>query len=436
MFIKRLYTHYLSFPKVVCDSREEVTQALFFCLRGKKYNANQFAAQALEQGAAYVVVDDPRYYQAKNERYIFVADTLVALQQLAAWHRRQLNIPIIAITGSTGKTTTKELAYAVLSQKYACFATVGNLNNHIGVPLTLLSIPPTTEVAILEMGANHVGEIAQLCTMAQPTHGLITNIGPAHLEGFGSLEGVIQGKKELYDFLRQHAGIVFVNDQDPVLVAASQGVAHPVYYTQVVPGYQVELMAVNPHLVYKSNDQGESRLITTQLLGKHQLSNVVAALCMAQYFKVPAQLAHAAIAAYCPSNNRSQLIQKGSNTIVLDAYNANPTSMCAALDVFAAFNGQKKIVILADMNELGEASDTFHQEVVRKTTQQLQTQVILYGKQMGKAASHNPAALYFDDMEGLRAYLKSCTFHHTAFLIKGSRSYQLERLLACINEGA
>jgi UDP-N-acetylmuramoyl-tripeptide--D-alanyl-D-alanine ligase len=428
--LQSIYNYYLKYPQISFDSRENVANTIFFALKGNYCDGNVFASQALDKGAAYVIIDNSRYYQA-DERYILVDDTLTVLQQLANFHRKHLNIPIIAITGSNGKTTTKELVYAILSQRYNCYATVGNFNNHIGVPISLLSIKDSTEIAIIEMGANHVGEIAQLCEIAQPTHGVITNISHAHLEGFGGFEGVVKGKSELYSYLKQCSGVSFINSADSVLLNAASGLFNPIYYPQSGDFYHCELVEASPYIIYKS-EQGET--VTTQLIGKHHFYNIAAALCIGKYFNIEEGIANAAIQAYKPSNNRSQLINKGSNIILLDAYNANPASVQAALESFSFLKAAHKVLILADMNELGEESLTFHQQIVKQTAQQNYDKVILYGNYMEKASSYNSKAIHFKQMKDLQSYLNEAIFVNTSFLLKGSRSYHLENLLAFIKD--
>jgi UDP-N-acetylmuramoyl-tripeptide--D-alanyl-D-alanine ligase len=428
--LQTLYTYYLKYPQISFDSRVEVADTIFFALKGNCCDGNAFASQALAKGAAYAIVDNHHYYR-EDGRYILVDDTLETLQQLAKFHRMHLNIPIIAITGSNGKTTTKELLYTVLSQRYRCYATSGNFNNHIGVPVSLLSIKQLTEIAVIEMGANHKGEIAQLCEIAQPTHGLITNIGHAHLEGFGGLDGVVKGKSELYNYLMQHGGVPFINSTDSVLVDLGKGFSNSIFYPQHSDFYRCELVEANPHVVYKS-EQGET--VTTHLIGRHHFYNIAVSLCIGKYFGVDPNMVNAAIQAYKPSNNRSQLIKRGSNIILLDAYNANPASVQAALEAFTFIEAAHKVLILADMNELGEDSITFHQEIVKQTAQRNYDAVLLYGPFMEKTSSYNPKALHFKQLDELQACLSSRKFTNTAFLLKGSHSYHLERLLNFIED--
>ena len=426
--IKALYEQYLTYPSISTDSRSVTPSAIFFALKGPNFDGNAFAAQALAKGAAYAVIDDAQYKQ--GERYILVDDALKVLQGLANFHRRQLKIPIIAITGSNGKTTTKELTQAVLSQQYKSYVTQGNFNNHIGVPLSLLAINQSVEIAVIEMGANHVGEIAQLCAIAMPTHGLVTNIGHAHLEGFGDFEGVIRGKSELYDYLLRHNSQVFINSTNSILSSMGRRFWAPIYYPQQQDFYHCELVKEDPYVVYKSeNDQ----IVSTQLLGKHHFNNIATALCIAKYFGVDESRANQAIQAYQPQNNRSQVIKKGSNIILLDAYNANPEAVKGAIGAFQLIQAAYKVLILGDMNELGEESACFHQELVELTTQAAYQEVILCGPHLEAAQANNSEALHFKQKKNLEVYLKRRSFEDTAILIKGSRALQLETLVALIN---
>ena len=425
--ILSLYERYLVHRSITTDSRRVPPQAIFFALQGANFDGNAFAEQALEQGAAYAVIDNAQY--KKDDRYILVDNVLEALQQLAKHHRRQLNIPVIGITGSSGKTTTKELIQAVLSCRYVTTATKGNLNNHIGVPLTVLAIDDSVEMAIVEMGANHVGEIAQLCEIAMPTHGLITNIGHVHIEGFGSFEGVIKGKSELYNYLHQHQGVVFVNSTDPVLKKASKHLNQPITYPQQEDFYHCQLVEESPSVVYRSENE---EVTTSHLLGKYHFYNIATALCVAKYFEVDETKANEAIQNYQPDNNRSQLVKRGSNTILLDAYNANLDSMKGAIEALQRIPSAHKVLILGEMAELGEEAQAAHQEIGHFTTQAIYKAVLLCGSHMMAAKAANPNALYFPEKEDLLNFLGKQKFENTAFLIKGSRSLALETVLEFI----
>ena len=426
--IARLYEKYLIYPNVSIDSRSISLGTIFFALRGPNFNGNAFAEQALAQGAAYAVIDDAQYKQ--GERYILVGDTLKALQALANFHRRQLKIPIIAITGSYGKTTTKELIQAVLSQQYKSYATQGNRNNHIGVPLSLLAIDSSVKIAVIEMGANHIGEIAQLCTMAMPTHGLITNVGHVHLEGFGNLEGVIKGKSELYDYLLHHHGQVFINSAHAILNDMGQGFEVPILYPQQHDFYHCQFIQARPYVVYRSE---KAQIITTQLLGEYNFYHIAAALCIGKYFGIDEHIANQAIQAYRPCNNRLQVIKKGSSIILLDAYNASLESVKSAIHAFQFIQATHKVLILGDMHELGKERIRFHQELVTLTNQIAYREVILYGPNLGMAKAANPQALHFLDKKALESYLKNSDLEDSAILIKGSRTLQLETLVPFIN---
>ncbi len=426
--IVQLYQTYLACRSVTTDSRQVTPQSIFFALKGGRFDGHAFAEQALVRGASYVVIDDTQY--KKDERYVLVDDVLVALQQLATYHRQQLKIPIIGITGSSGKTTTKELIQAVLGSCYNVKATQGNFNNHIGVPLTILSMDDQTEIGIVEMGANHIGEIAQLCKIAMPTHGLITSIGHVHIEGFGSFEGVIQGKGELYDYLHRHHGVVFVNTTDPILSGMAKPFARPITYPKKQDFYHCHLVNESLEVVYQSENGPEVR---SQLLGRYHFNNIAAALCVAKYFGVDETLVNAAIQNYQPCNNRSQVIKKGNNTILLDAYNANLVSIQGAIQALHLILSAHRVLILGDMAELGKETEAAHRALGRFTAQAFYKAVLLCGPNMGFAKTENTQALHFLDKATLVAYLERQVFNNTAFLIKGSRFLQLETLVDAIH---
>ncbi len=394
---------------------------MFFALRGERFDGNRFAAEALGKGAVRVVVDDANVVQ--DDRYILVPDGLTALQNLAKYHRNRLKIPFIGLTGSNGKTTSKELLSAVLAKKYRVFATKGNLNNHIGVPLSVLSVTAKTEIAVIEMGANHVGEIAALCTIAQPTHGFITNIGKAHIGTFGGFENIIRGKTELYQYLLEHGGVVFINSQNPILMRQAHRFKNPVLYPAKGDYFHCELVAADPFVRIRTESGME---IQTQLPGKYNFENIAVALCIGKFFGVAESAAAEAVAAYVPANMRSQVVQKGSNTILLDAYNANPTSMRAALENLADMKAERKVVILGDMYELEEEAEKEHREIGRLLAELDLTEVYLCGKLMRSAAEVFPAARYFEDKEKLTDYLKKHPITQATILIKGSRGMALE----------
>jgi UDP-N-acetylmuramoyl-tripeptide--D-alanyl-D-alanine ligase len=421
--LEALYHKYLQCQHVSTDSRAAQNNSLFFALNGPNFKGARFAAGALEEGALYAVIDDAAYATA---RCIVVEDTLAALQALGRYHRQQLHIPVIGITGSNGKTTTKELTNAVLRQQYNTLFTQGNLNNHIGVPLTLLGIKPEHEMAIIEMGANHINEIAQLCSIALPTHGLITNIGKAHLEGFGSFEGVARAKSELYLHLDQQDGTVFVNSRNEHLMRMARRIEKKVTYPAPGDFFQCRFLEAAPFVVYES-ENGER--VHTQLIGEYNFENIAAAACIGKYFQVPIDKINQGIAAYTPANNRSQVLQQGSNTILLDAYNANPSSMTAAVTNFAKAPAAQKVIILGDMFELGADSAAEHRKLGQLAAAAGFDQVILCGQEMLAAAREQPTFRYFPDKGALQAWLAAHPITQSQILIKGSRGMGLESLL-------
>ncbi len=398
---------------------------MYFALKGANFNGNTFAAEALSKGARYAVVDEAHY--AIDDRFLLVDNVLKALQDLARHHRQQLSIPVFAMTGSNGKTTTKELIQRVLAKKYKVFATQGNLNNYIGLPLTLLSIPQGTELLVLEMGSNRIGDIEELAGICQPTHGLITNIGKAHLEGFGGLEGVKKGEGELYDYFKTHTGTLFANSQNEILreMLAERGL-QAVLFPAADDFLHCELVEFAPDVIYRDE---EGHTVATHLPGKHNFENIAAALCIGKHFGVPLVQANEAVQGYVSQNNRSQVLQKGSNTILLDAYNANPTSMQASLEYFAALKADKKIVVLGDMAELGEESADEHRLIGEVAAKGNFDKLLLCGTLMQNAVAANPKAYYFIDKFSLNNWLMDHAFENTHFLIKGSRSMAMETIV-------
>ena len=415
-FIEFLYSRFLLSDGVSVDTRTIRKDNLFFAISGPNFNGNQFAAQALEKGASYAVVDEEEY--VTDERIILGKNGLKALQDLAIFHRNRFKRPVIGITGSNGKTTTRELISKILETKYIVHSTQENYNNHIGVPITLLHIHPQIEIAIIEMGANHVGEIAHLCDMAQPTHGLITNIGRAHTATFGGIEGVIRGKSELYDYLKKTDGQVFINIHDSVLSNMAKRFESPVKY----PENDFRLLASSPLLTISLNGQAQE----TKMTGRYNYPNMAAAAALGRYFKIHDKAILNALASHEPKNARSQLLKQGSNTIILDAYNANPDSMKAALDNLADQQGEK-LAILGDMNEL-ENSDDQHREVLRYA-KALGIAVFAVGEKIGQAAEAVNHANHFDSKGNLEERLKSLKLSNTTILLKASRSIELETIL-------
>lgn len=422
--IEYIYEKYQESSGICTDTRKISKGNIFFALRGANFNANEFAKTALEKGAAYAVIDQEKYKE--DDRYIVVDDTLRALQRLANHHRRQFNIPFIGITGSNGKTTSKELINAVLQQKYKTYATVGNLNNHIGVPLTILAIDKSVEIAIIEMGANKVGDIKELCEIAEPTHGLITNIGKAHIEGFGGFEGVIRGKGELYDWLLRTDGTVFINSQNEILRNMGKRFKNPYFYPAENDFYHCELVKAEPNVTFKA-ENGE--VIEAEIIGKYNFENIAAALCIGKFFEVPPKKANEAVKSYSPTNNRSQIIKKGSNTIIMDCYNANPTSMKAAIENIKGMPDTRKAVILGDMLELGEDTASEHYKIGELVACCDFTDKLFVGRFMKEAMEENPDGHYFSTKKELEEYLEKNPFEETLVLIKGSRGIGLETIL-------
>lgn len=429
---QQLYAKFLECTSVSTDTRRITPDCLFVALKGDNFNGNTFAEQALASGALYAVVDDPNVARRDPNCCLLVSDGLLALQDLAWHHRRTLTFPVVGLTGSNGKTTTKELIAAVLSKNYRVYATVGNLNNHIGVPLTLLAITDQYDMAVVEMGANHQKEIELLCSIAQPTHGLITNVGKAHLDGFGGIEGVRKGKGELYDYLAQHGQTVFINSRDTTLTAmyrerlktlrSESTFAEAVFY----PGDAVELISESPVVVYCTDNGHE---VTTHLPGRYNFENMLAALAVGQYFSVSDADAHRAVADYSPTNNRSQVIVQGTNTILLDAYNANPSSMAAAIRQFAATPAHRKVVILGDMYELGSESAAEHAALGQLIADCRFDTVILAGQDMKFALGALPDAYYIPDKFSLHNWLMDHPMTDTHVLVKGSRGMSLESVV-------
>lgn len=430
--IELIYEKYLQFPTVVTDTRAVKDSAIFFALKGANFNGNEFAAKALASGAAYAVVDQIEF--AINEQYLVVDDVLKTLQDLAHHHRKQLSIPFLGITGSNGKTTSKELINAVLAKKFQTLATFGNLNNHIGVPLTLLSINASHEFAIIEMGANHQKEIAELCEIAAPTYGLICNIGKAHLEGMGGFDGVKKTKKELYDYIESTNGTVFINADDAITMQLSAALKNKIYFgnkPESVLNGSIESLAPMLCVNITFNKSAQTHIVQTQLVGDYNLANILAAACIGEYFNVPEQEIVAAIAGYTPTNNRSQTMQTANNELIMDAYNANPSSMFAAINNFQQLPAPHKYLILGDMFELGEESIAEHQAIVSLVASLKFEKVIFVGKDFYQAASTNKMLNFhfFESTASASNYLSENTITAHTILIKGSRGMKLESFL-------
>lgn len=425
---EELYKIFQKHPTISKDSRKIEQSCLYFALKGEHFDGNKFAKQALEAGAAYAIIDDESY--AENEKYLIVEDSLIALQALAQHHRMQLNIPIIGITGSNGKTTTKELIQEVLKTKFNCFATSGNYNNHIGVPLSILSITKDHEIAVIEMGANHLGEIDFLCSISQPNYGLITNIGKAHLEGFGGLEGIKKGKSELYRYIQKQEGKVFINGDDTVLTKLAEGIEQITYGKNKNNDCRGEILKTQPNIVFKWTQNNQSETAQTQLYGTYNFYNMLAASCIGSYFKVPIEKIKTALESYQSRNNRSQLIRIDDCEIYLDAYNANPSSMKLALENFKSNNHQKQIVILGDMFELGEASSKEHQRILDLVKFLDFQTACLVGNHFYVEKDSYPDFSFFKSTEEAKAWFEQIDQSNTQILIKGSRGMAMERIIS------
>ena len=427
MELNKIHTLFLDCSVVSTDTRNINKNALFFALKGPNFNGNLYAAQALESGAKYAVIDE--VVQPMHDHFIFVDNVLQTLQDLARFHRDYLGLPIIALTGSNGKTTTKELINAVLQPRFKTIATIGNLNNHIGVPLTLLRMTAETEVGIVEMGANHAKEIALLCDIAKPNVGYITNFGKAHLEGFGSEQGVIVAKSELYDYLKANKGLIIMNSDDAKQEKQVGRYSTTFSFSESKQAsINISLLESQPFLNVSLVDTA----IKTHLVGVYNFHNIAAALAIGSYFKVTPQQLKLGVEAYVPANNRSQIIHQNSNEILLDAYNANPSSMEAALTNFIEIKNKNKLAILGDMFELGVTSAKEHLEVISQAVLIEGCMFYFVGSHFFEQKTDHPKLLFFETFNELQLYLKQSTILNTSILIKGSRGMALERVLKVI----
>lgn len=426
MEIQDLYKIYLQYPIVGTDTRNIEKDSIFFALKGPSFNGNSFALKALEAGAAYAVIDEAQ--DIENDRFLLVDNVLDTLHALAKVHRETFNIPFIGITGSNGKTTTKELVHAVLSQQYKTYFTQGNLNNHIGIPLTILRVKPDAEIAIIEMGANHQKEIEGYCKYAEPGFGIITNCGKAHLEGFGGVEGVRKGKGELYDYIRANDGVIFAFDDYDYLHDMSKGIAK-IHWYGTENGEIVGRETANDPFLKLEITKGFEKPFTidTQLVGSYNLPNILCAVAIGRAFDISLGKIQYAISAYAPSNSRSQLLQSGTNKIILDAYNANPTSMSAAIQNFAGLKSDKKVLMLGAMMELGECSKEEHQNILALIKQYNWDNVVLVGGDFGHI-DVSPY-LYFKDSNEAKNWFQEQKIENAEILIKGSNSMHMSRIL-------
>jgi len=421
MTLEQLYALFLEHPTICTDTRKITENCLFFALKGPNFNGNEFAKDALEKGAAYAIIDEKDH--KASDRFVLCDDVLKTLQDLATYHRNQCKAKVVSLTGSNGKTTTKELIHAVISKKYRTIATKGNLNNHIGVPLTLLSIKEDTEIAIVEMGANHKREIAFLCGIAQPDFGYITNFGKAHLEGFGGVEGVIKGKSELYDYLISKERHIFMNADDPIQLEKLGTYIKKMGFSTTDPQYyKIKPLGADPFVGLEVEGIG----IRTKLIGQYNFPNCCAAILMGRYFEVPLRDIQEALEDYWPNNNRSQILSIGNLEIILDAYNANPSSMRAALDNFQRFKAPQKSLILGDMFELGPTAEQEHQALVEYIDGLGFDQVMLVGENFFGTRTASKKFRTFDD---LKEHLSLYPLTKGSLLIKGSRGMALERVL-------
>jgi UDP-N-acetylmuramoyl-tripeptide--D-alanyl-D-alanine ligase len=421
-----LYQYFLNCNSVCTDTRKITENCIFFALKGENFDANTFATTAIEKGAKYVVIDNPNY--EIEGKTILVQDTLVALQKLANFHRKQLHLKIIALTGSNGKTTTKELIHAVLSKRHNTIATIGNLNNHIGVPLTLLRLTKETEIGIIEMGANHQKEIEFLCEIAAPDFGYITNFGKAHLEGFGGVEGVIKGKSEMYTFLQKNKKLVFVNLDDAIQEEKTKQLHLYTFSKEKKANIKIDSIDANPMVKIGF----ENTTIQSHLIGLYNANNINAAITIGKYFGVPNHQIKEAIENYIPENNRSQLIKKGTNEIILDAYNANPSSMQVAIENFKQLQHNKKIAILGDMFELGEESIDEHKKTIILLSEEPKITTYFIGKDFYSNTIEKEHFIFFKDFTSFATHLQSIQINNSLILIKGSRGMALERTLEII----
>lgn len=424
---QKIFDHFLRVKSVSTDTRKIIKDSIFFCLKGVNFNGNEFANKALELGASLVVADEE--IEIKDERIICVKSALDSLQILARDYRRTFSIPFLAITGSNGKTTTKELMREVMSQKFKVHATQGNLNNHIGVPLTLLATPTECEFAIIEMGANHQGEIRSYCQYAEPNFGLITNLGKAHLEGFGGIEGVKKGKKELFDYLHSQKRKIFVNTELENLREISEGMERILYGFET-SDFQLKLISESPSVVYSATSKEFSADVKTQLVGAYNMYNIASAVAVGRYFGVEDEKIHTAISAYQPENNRSQLLKTNSNTLIMDAYNANPSSMEHALINLSKQEAQNKYFVIGDMRELGEESIEEHRSILEKATE-LGLEGITVGHYF-KLIEGEFGFPSFADNVGMKNYLEQKCLKNHLILIKGSRGIKLEEVVSTL----
>lgn len=424
MDINYIHTLFLKCKSVSIDTRKIEVNSLFIAIKGDRFDANTFAVEALQKGASYVIIDNKEYFI--DERTILVEDSLNALQELAKFHREYLKLPIIALTGSNGKTTTKELINVVLSKKYKTKATIGNLNNHIGVPLTLLSFNLETEIGIVEMGANHKKEIQFLCALAKPDYGYITNFGKAHLEGFGGVAGVIEGKSEMYEYIFENNKLAFINLEDPIQVEKAKVLKSFTFgINKENANVNITAIKANPFVQISYSNF----TISSHLIGLYNANNINAALAIGKYFDVEDVAIKEALESYIPENNRSQLLTKGTNQVILDAYNANPSSMAVAIENFMQLDNENKIMILGDMFELGQESEQEHKGLVTMLSDEEKIDCYFIGKAFYSNKINKNNFGFYETFESFSDFLKVTKIENSTILIKGSRGMALERTL-------
>jgi len=427
MDIKDIHKLFLLSNDIVIDTRKVKQKSFFVAIKGEKYDANTFAKEAIEKGAIYAIIDNPDYYI--DHRTIIVQNSLITLQELAKYHRNYLKLTIIALTGSNGKTTTKELIQAVLSKKYKTKATLGNLNNHIGVPLTILSFNSETEIGIVEMGANHQKEIQFLCEITNPDFGYITNFGKAHLEGFGGVEGVIKGKSEMYDYIRLNDKKVFVNIDDKIQEEKTRDINRITFSTEMEKANVfIKSITANPFVNIHFNNS----VIQSHLIGLYNANNINASITIGHYFGVSDEDIKSSIESYIPDNNRSQLLSKNTNEIILDAYNANPSSMIVALENFIQLEKNNKVIIIGDMFELGNESIEEHKSIVSYLNKEDKITCYFIGKYFYLNKNSKNNHFFYKDFESFVVFLTKNHFSNNTILIKGSRGMALERVLEYI----
>ncbi len=428
--ILSLYQKFLTYGLVSTDSRKITKNSIFFALKGENFDGNKFAQDALDKGALYSVIDD-NTIKSRSDKFILVDNSLKALQDLAKMHRNNLSIPVIGLTGSNGKTTTKSLLAECLKSKYVTYSTKGNLNNHIGVPLSILGIKENCEVAVIEMGASAVGDIKQLCNISRPTIAFITNISGAHLEGFKNIEGVIRGKSEIFDFILKNGGKVFINNKDKVLKNFTKRFSDPIEVHGENSFCKIKLLESEPNIIFSDSNNNE---YTAKLFGEYNFENIMMAISVSKFLGVEEEVSANIISQYNPQDNRSQKFSFSSNCIILDAYNANPISMINAIKSVSKFSNKNKVMILGDMNELGKLMESEHRNIGKFTASLNLDACYFIGNKMKFAYEENKSSFWFEKLSDLEAELSKKKFSNTDILVKGSRSLQLENIVEILKK--